>query len=358
MKKIVVSLTVILCIALNFVLSVGAQEDYSHISGEDFFNDTVDSLKNGDTKISPQNIFKYILDTLTGEMKESRSLILSIFVIALMSGMLTVMKEGDAGAGDAAFFVCFCLITIAVSKIITIAAGYGTDVIAEMTDFVTKLAPMLTVLLVSGGYAVSATAFYPIFSASVWIIGVIMEKCIVPLIYISAVTGIVNNMSGKVRLNNFNKLVKTVARWILAGVLTIFSAVNAIYGFCVPTLDSVGIKTAKFAIGSIVPVVGGFLADSVETVIGSAHLIKNSVGTAGIICIGVMCAVPAIKVCAMMLMLKISAALIEPVSDKRFSDMLSEAADAVTLVFAAILIISLMFILSIAIIIATTNVNA
>ena len=133
---------------------------------------------------------------------------------------------------------------------------------------------------------------------------------------------------------------------------------DAIYGFCVPTLDGVGIKTAKFAIGSIVPVVGGFLADSVETVIGSAHLIKNSVGTAGIICLVVMCAVPIIKVCAMMLILKIAAALIEPVSDKRFSDMLSEAADAVTLVFAAILIISLMFILSIAIIIATTNVNA
>ena len=82
---------------------------------------------------------------------------------------------------------------------------------------------------------------------------------------------------------------------------------------------------------------------------------KNSVGTAGIIAILTACAVPAIKIAAVMLMLKISSALIEPLSDKRYSDMIMEAADAVTTVFGMMIAVAILFIISIAIIIGTTN---
>ena len=105
----------------------------------------------------------------------------------------------------------------------------------------------------------------------------------------------------------------------------------------------------------MVPVVGGFVADSIDTVISGTRLMKNSVGTAGIIFLLVTCAVPVIKVAAVMLTLRISSALIEPLGDKRHSDMLMEAADAVTTVFAMMIAVAILFIISIAIIIGTTN---
>ncbi len=352
MKKI---LFIFLIIFTLFVQTAGAYDDYSHIDGDDFFNSTVDSLSSGEFKLSPHGIITYIYNTFIEEMSAAKDLLFSIFIIAMLSGLLNVMKQGEDGVSNAAFFSCYCLMIIAVAKIIGVAVGYGTEVIEEMSAFVTKLAPMLSILLVSGGYAVSAASFYPVFSATVFFVGMIIEKCIVPLIYIGCVTGIINNMSAKVRLNNFNRLVKSFSKWILTGTLTMFSAINALYGFCKPAIDGVGIKAAKFAIGSIVPVVGGFLSESIETVIGTTHLIKNAVGTAGIVALIVMCSVPAVKVAAIMIMLKISAALIEPVGDKRFADMITEAAEAVTSVLAAILIVSLLFILSVAIIITSTN---
>lgn len=349
MKKIIFVL-----IFMLFTFTAYAQENLE-LEGEDFFNKTTEELKSGEMSVSVERIIEYISDMLIGEISSSRDLLLSIFVIALLSGIIGVFNQGKGGVNEAAFFACFCLMTIAVIKIIVLGVGYASDVIGGMTTFVTKLAPMLALLLVSSGYSASAAAFYPVFSSAVWVISTVMEKCIVPLIYIGCVTGIVNNISQRTRLNNLNRLIKSFSRWILTGVLTIFSAINAIYGFCTPTLDGVGIKTVKFAVGSIVPVVGGFLSESIDTVIGGAHLIKNAVGTAGIITLIVTSAAPALKITAIMIMLKVASALIEPVSDKRFADMINEAAEAVTSALAALLIVTLLFILSIAIIIASTN---
>lgn len=351
MKKILAIITLIIILLVPNVL---AQDNYNKIEGEDFFNDTVDKISSGNFSLMPKNIISYITDSLIYEMHASKGLILSIFIIALISGVLnTVSNENKTS--DAAFFVCFCLITIAVIKIITLTAGYGSDVINEMCTFVTKLAPMMSILLATSGYSVSAASFYPVFSASVYFICLIAEKCILPLIYTSCVVGILNNLSNRIHLNNFNSLVKSFSKWILTGTLTIFTGINAIYGLCVPSVDGVAMKTAKFAVGSMVPVVGGFVADSIDTVIAGTRLMKNSVGTAGIIALLVSCAIPIIKVAAVMLMLKISSAVIEPFGDKRYADMLAEAADAVTSVFALIISVAILFIISIAIIMGTTN---
>ena len=354
MKNITI---IVIMLFLFFQTPVFSQGIDTYIEGEDFFNSSVENLTSGNFSLSPGDVFNYILDLLTKEFESSKKLILCIFVIALIAGIFNVVKQNDKSTNDAAFFVCYCLISIACAKLVTIAVGYGTDVIDEMSTFITKIAPLLSLLLAAGGYTSSAAVYYPVFSASVYLVSTIIDKCIVPLIYIGCVTGIINNLSGKSQLNNFSRIIKSFSKWILAAILTIFSGINAIYGFCTPTVDNLIMKTAKFAVGSIVPVVGSFLSESIETVIGSTRLMKNAVGTAGIISVIVICAVPIIKIAAIMLMLKISASLIEPISDKRFSDMLMEIADSVTTVFAMLIIVAILFIISIAIIISSTNIT-
>ena len=321
---------------------VFAEMTVPQIEGEQFFNETAAKMAGGGFSLSFGDILQYICDNLFLELRQSRTLLISIFVIAVISGILNIMKNEDSGTNDAAFLTCFCLMTVTAARIIGIIVGYGADVIKEMCDFVTKLAPIMSVLLISSGYATTAASFYPVFSASVYFIGVLVDKCIVPLIYAGCVTGIMNNMSGKLQLNNLNKLIKSVTKWILTFCLTVFSGINAIYGFVTPSADSVGIKTAKFALGSFVPVVGAFLSESVDAVLSGTKLVKNAVGTAGIAAIFVMFAIPCIKICAALLIVKLSAALIEPICDKRFSDMLSETSDA-------------MFVFSLSIVIALTN---
>ena len=179
MRKIIFTVFAIILLLSPVIF---ASEDYTKIEGEDFFNETVTQLTNGQFSITPESVFEYIFDLLFHELSKSRSLIISIFVIALLSGTLNVINTDKTKVSAAAYFSCFALMSIAVIKLISLSVGYGTQVIDEMSNFVTKLAPILTILLVTSGYAASASTFYPVFTSSIYLICLIIQKCIVPMI--------------------------------------------------------------------------------------------------------------------------------------------------------------------------------
>ena len=106
--------------------------------------------------------------------------------------------------------------------------------------------------------------------------------------------------------------------------------------------------------GSCVPVVGGLVSDTVETVLSGAKLMKNAVGTAGIITIITICLVPVIKLGVIILMLKLAAAAAEPLTDKRISAMITDIIAPVTMVFSMVISTAMLFIISIAIILGAT----
>lgn len=351
MKKIIF----ILFIVFFSAFPVYADEEY-YIPGENGYNDNVEKIMTGNFSLNPINIFNYIWTMLIDEVTTSRSLIINIIIIATAAGILNILKcsLGPGGSGDAAFFSCFTLTAIAISKLLTTAIGYGANVIEHLTGFITKICPVITILLVSSGKAASAGSFYPVLSASIYAVSFIIDKFIIPLIYLSAILGIVNNIGERVQLKNLNNLIKSFSKWILTGILTVFTGINAIYGFSVPVLDAVSLKALKFTVGSCVPVVGGLVSDTVETVLSGAKLMKNAVGTAGIISVITICLVPIIKLGAIILMLKLAAASVEPITDKRICNMINDIISPITMIFSMVVSAAMLFIISIAIIIGAT----
>ena len=130
--------------------------------------------------------------------------------------------------------------------------------------------------------------------------------------------------------------------------------INAIYGFSVPVLDAVSLKALKFTVGSCVPVVGGLVSDTVETVLSSTKLMKNAVGTAGIISLITICFIPIIKLAVIIFMLKLASAAAEPLTDKRIANMISDIVTPVTMVFSMVVSTAMLFIISVAIIMGAT----
>ncbi len=351
MKKIIFTILLIFI----FTIPVYAQTD-GYIEGEEEYNNIVSQIVSGNFRLEPIEILKGLWEILIQEVLESRSLIINIIVIAAVSGILNVLESSfsERDTSELTFFACFTLIAIAVVRLLSESIGYGAEVVGRLTGFVTKISPVITILMVSSGSAVSASSFYPVLSASVYVVSMVIDKLIIPLVYLSAVMGIINNVSKRVQLGKLNDLIKSFSKWILTGILTVFTGINAIYGFSVPVLDAVTLKALKFTVGSVVPVVGGIVADTVETVLGGAKLMKNAVGTAGIIMVIIICLVPIIKLGVIILMLKLSAACVEPLTDKRIADMINDVATPVTTVFSMVIAAAMLFIISIAIIIGAT----
>lgn len=333
-------------------------EEAPSLEGEDLFNSTAEEIVSGEFTLNPVELIQRGLKRLFYEITQNRDVLISMIVIAAVSGVLNVMQSslGDSGVSETAFFACFTLMTAAVVRVFSLTLGYGVEVIHTLSDFITKLSPLFALLLVSSGSVVSASVFNPVLSAAVYVITVVVDNCIVPLVYLGAVLGIVNNISDKVQITKFNTLIRSLAKWILTAVLTIFTSITAIYGFSAPVLDGVKMKAVKFAVGSLVPVVGGLLSDTVETVLSGTQLLKNAAGVAGMVTICSITLIPILKIGVMILMLRLAAAAIEPLTDKRMTDMISDITSSVVTIFAMTVTVAMLFIICIGIIVGATGV--
>lgn len=353
MKRIIIVLILIL---FGCNAPVYAGYEY-HIEGSEVFNTTADSIISGKLGINAGELLNRICNMLFAELAESRGMLVSVIVIAVISGTLSVMRSsfGENGAGEAAFFACYTLMTAAAMKMFTLALSYGREVVGTLSDFTTKFFPILSVMLVSSGNAASASAFYPVLSCSVYVLSQLINKCIIPMSAVSALLAVINNLSGRVQISNFTSLLRSVSGWLMTGAFTLFTGINALYGFSTPAMDELSLRTVKFAVGSVVPVVGSFVAESVEAVLAGARLAKNAVGTAGIAAMLAASALPVMKLGTMLIMLRLSAAAVEPICDKRFSELLSDIAGAVTMLLAMVIACIMLFSVSVGIIMSATS---
>lgn len=350
MKKVLLFILLMLFMGLPVFA-----EDTTSLEGEPFFNETKEQILSGEFTLNPVELFQKGVDSLFSEIKKSRAAMLQILVIAAASGVLGLMQKEDSASGEAGFFACFSLSAIAAMQIFSETLGYGREVIGAMTDFITKLSPLFAALMVSAGAVTSAAAFHPVLSGAVYLISVLVEQCFVPLAYFGAILGIAGKISPRVQISNATRLIRSVSKWMMTAALTLFTGITALYGFSAPVLDGVAVKTVKFAVGSFVPVVGGLLADTVETVLSGTKLMKNAVGTAGILAVAAICIVPVLKIFVMHFMLRLCAAAAEPLTDRRISEMLSDLADSVMTIYIMVLTVCMLFTICIGIIMSATT---
>ena len=84
-------------------------------------------------------------------------------------------------------------------------------------------------------------------------------------------------MTKTMSLTNLSKMADKTLRRILGFTFLIYTAVLSLSGFAAGTVENIGLKTARFAVSSFVPVAGGALADSVSAIAGRYGIREGTV---------------------------------------------------------------------------------
>jgi len=126
----------------------------------------------------------------------------------------------------------------------------------------------------------------------------------------------------------------------------------------VNSLDRFSVKTAKFALGNFIPVVGGFVSDSVDILISSSQLIKNVFGGIGLVILVGICIIPIIKVLSVIIVYKIAAVVVEPVGEDNMSTFLNDVANLMMIMMACLIAVMIMFFVTISIITSISVVSS
>lgn len=94
--------------------------------------------------------------------------------------------------------------------------------------------------------------------------------------------------------------------------------------------------------------VGGLFNNVTEMVLGAALLIRNGVGTAGLLVLAILCLTPMVKLLAGGCLYRLLAAVAQPVADKRLTECVDGLGRGILLLLRIFLFTGILFFLSLA----------
>ena len=253
------------------------------------------------------------------------------------------MRLTKIGISNIAFFACYALLIVILSKSFIVSINIATDIIKDLSDFMVAILPVLVMMIGTVGGFTQAATMDPIVVGATLIIPRIYTTVIIPLILITFVLEFANNISTEHKISNLCKLTKQITIWLQGIILTIFIGLLTVRGITSSTIDAVTLKTAKFAIDNFIPIVGKAFSDAIASVAGYSLIIKNAISSVGLIIIILMMLYPIIKLVLISFVYKLTAAVIEPISDKRITSSIAAAGDSLILIMSCVLSVSLMF---------------
>ncbi len=298
------------------------------------FSKLLESLGNG------------LLSALTGSLWR----ITRVLVPAVLCGILIHMRGAFArdAVAEISRYASFLLVAVFMVQDLTEHIALAQRTIDLLSGAMQNLFPLLLTLLAAVGGTASAAFFQPAVVAASGTMTSLVRHVTMPFAVGAAVLIILDHVSEKVHVGRLASLFKQMANWTLGVSFTVFIGVTMVQGLGTAAVDGVSIRTAKYAIDNFVPIVGGMFADTVDTLVGCSLLIKNALGTTGLMVLVGVCITPMIQALCAVFIYRLCAAILQPVAESSIVDCLYDFSNVLMLLFIIQLCISAMFLLLIA----------
>ncbi|WP_010284578.1 stage III sporulation protein AE [Bacillus timonensis] len=291
------------------------------------------------------------------EVIANGKLLSTLIMLTIFSMFLQTLQNSfeKSAVSKVAYAIVYMVLIIIALNSFRIAIMYTEEAIQTMINFILALVPLLLALVASSGGIASAAFFHPLILFLMNTSGLLIHYIVLPLLFMAALLSIVSTLSEQYKVTQLAQLLRNVSIGIIGVFLTIFLGVISVQGTTTAVADGITIRTAKFITGNFIPVIGRMFTDATDTVISASVILKNTVGIFGVVILLLIAAFPAIKVLSLAIIYKLAAALLQPLGGGPVIACLDIISKSVVYIFAALAIVSLMFFLSITVIIAAGN---
>lgn len=224
--------------------------------------------------------------------------------------------------------------------------------ISVCADFIFAFVPAFCIIVATSGNTVTAFSTNTLLLSLAQALNFISENIFLPLSNCFLAIGICSGIRSELNLQqlifNLKKYLTTaisVCATAFVSILSIKTAVSA-------RADAIGLRSMRFAINSVVPVIGGAISEGLLSIQAYSSLIKSSVGIVGIIAVLTVFVPPVLNVSFWRLFLSLCRTVSDIFNDRSVSSVL-KAFENSLLIMNVILILSMVTtIISIGILIA------
>lgn len=313
-------------------------------------------LFEGDVVGTLAEFLQEIIAQLSGETLGLKNVLVWLLVLGVASALMSHLVEvfDKHQVADLSFYFMYLLMSAVLLKCFTEAAQTAVEALESIVLFGRLLIPvyLLTVGLATG--SVTAGAYYQLLLILLYGVERLLLGVVIPLVYSYCLLSVVNGIWIEEKLSLIIELLEKIISWILKASVGVVTGVSVFQSILTPVLDSVRKGAWQKAV-SVIPGIGSGAEGAMELVVGSAVVIKNSVGLVLLILLLFLCAIPLLKMFVISFLLKASAAFMGIVSDKRITACVNRTGDASLLLFKTAGTAFVLFLISLAVVATATN---
>lgn len=261
-----------------------------------------------------------VKEGILGEIAGIREVFTGILIVGIMSALFTNFSDLFSGkqVSRVGFYFLYLLLMAILTRAFVSSAELAVETMENAVLFVKMFIPTWFLAVGAAGGSASAVFYYQVMLIAVYFVESFLLQVLVPLIFSYVVLALLNGVWAEERLSLLLELLKKgigFAQKLALGIITGLSLVQSVI---LPVVDNLKISALRKTVAAI-PGIGNMTEGITELVIGSAVLIKNSMGVLLLFLLLMACLVPLLKLFVIGGVMKLGAALSGVISDKRIS---------------------------------------
>ena len=319
------------------------------------FSEIIGALIKGDFSQTLTMLKDTVLSQFFNEVLYNRYALIKIILLAVISAMFSnisiILDRREIS--ETGFFITYLLMITILIGSFQVMSDMLDSVVQDVSSFIKIIIPamVLSAGLCSG--QATALGFGEIALFTIYIGEILVRNVVLPFIKLYVILMAVNNLMDEDYLSKFGGIFKSFVLWFLKFFTGVVMGIQIIKGMILPGIDLAG-KNTVIKLLNLIPG-----AEEINTAgsifLSSASVIKNAIGGASILILVMIVAVPAVKMFVFVIAYRITAALIQPMTDRRISGCVDSVADSVMLLNKVLITQFIMLSLSIAVLCMVTS---
>lgn len=300
------------------------------------------------------DFLKSIKDILKGAVQTPIEACIAIFVFIILSSFFQNLKSTMINDEMSSVFSTVSALVIAVVLAVKMKTtiSLACTAISVCADFVFAFVPVFCIIVAASGNTVAAFSTNTMLLSLAQTLNYISKNIFVPLTNCFLAIGICSGLRSELNLSSLLAFLKKYITTAISMAAAFFVSVLSIKTAVASRADAIGLRSIRFAINSVVPVIGSAISEGLLSIQSYSSLIRSSVGVVGIMAVALVFMPAIIEVVLWRFFLSLSSLVSDVFGDKSVSLVIKAFADAM-LIMNVILILSMVTtIISIGILIA------
>jgi len=290
------------------------------------------------------------------EIIANSSLLGKLLILSVVAALLINLQNSfSSSVAQMSYLVCFLALCAIALGSFRIVLEIGQQTIENMVAFMMGMLPQMLVITAGLGGVNTSVLLFPVLMTAAAAFANAIKNIVFPLIIMSAILNLVNQMSETLKVERLAKFFGQMAQLSLGFFFTIFVGVVTLRALYASVLDKIALRTAKFVSDNAIPIIGKMFSETLEVAAGYLMMIKQALGILGLLIIFGLIVFPLLKIAAISIIYKAAAAIAEPLGDSRTAVFLETMGSHLLLMLAAVASVALMFFIMIAVVIGMSS---